>query len=140
MSLILLVFGILMFSKALKTRSQSKKDLPVFLRTRGEVVAIDTIWRRYIKRYSPQVAFKTNQNQVFYFTRRFHSRTNYYRVGQPGEVYYNPQNPNMAGIVGDRVGQLNRVICLVLGVLATFGGVIGGVVELLIYTGRISFK
>ena len=140
MSLILVALGIFLIYTANKTKLQRKRDLAISLKTIGKVVDIETSWGQKSRSYAPKVAFKTNQNQVMVFVSPHSSSFSPYKIGQQVEVYYNPQNPNIAGIVGDSNGQLAGVFGIIIGVFFTIMGLVFVVFELIGYAILIGLK
>ena len=140
MSLIFLALGIWLIYYANKTKSQSATDLANSLKTVGKVIDIETSWGQKSRSYSPKIAFKTNQNQIIVFVSPHSSSFNPYRIGHQVEVYYNPQNPNRAGIVGDSNGQLGSVFSTIIGIFIAIFGAGLAVVELLVYATLIYLK
>jgi hypothetical protein len=140
MSLIFIAIGIWLVYRAIKTKSQIKKDLAICLRTMGKVIDIESSWGQKSRIYSPKIAFQTNQNQMVVFVSPHGASINPYQTGQQVEVYYNPQNPNIAGIVGDSNEQISAVISIVVGIFFTAIGSFFAIFELMIYIGLILFK
>lgn len=136
----LIVFGILIAIAMIWQIWSKKRDLAISLRANGQVVEL--VGRSGHKGrtiYAPRVAFQTAQNQVVYFVSPSASSPSPYCVGHMVEVYYNPQNPNRAGIVNDSVGNFSNILYLTLGIFTMFGGVICSLIGLMIYLGMISF-
>jgi hypothetical protein len=100
LSLIFVVIGIWLIYRARKNKSQIKTNPVNWVRTMGKVVDFETRWGAKFRSFAPEVAFKTNQNQLIRFVSTRFSNSFHYEVGQVVEVYYDSQNPSSAGIVG----------------------------------------
>lgn len=125
-------FGIITINLLLMLKR--KMDLAKAVRTKGRVVQIVSRGRspRHIALWAPRVVFQTAQNESVDFVPSTGSAAPPYRVGDLVDVYYNPTNPNKAGLVYDTAGILFKVIFIVLGLMMIFGGAVGVFVNVMI--------
>ena len=137
MSLIFVVIGIWLIYRARKMKSQRNNDLANSVRTMGKVVDIETRWGSKFRSYAPEIAFKTNQNQLIRFVSPRYTNSIHHQIGQEVEVCYNPQNPNIAGIVGELHGSSTG---FAVGIFLTCMGVGFFMFELLGYVILISLS
>ena len=139
--IMIFIFGLIVVIANIWMIWQRKRDLATSLRAKGQVMEL--VGRSGNKGrtiYAPRVAFQTAQNQMVYFVSPNASSPSPYRAGNIVEVYYNPQNPNKAGLVHDSVGNFLSFLYLTLGILMMLGGAMGGIIALLFQMGLISFK
>jgi len=83
--------------------------------------------------YSPKVAFTTPHGQNVVFVSDYGSSSKTFQANQPIEVFYNPQNPQQAGIKADTSANLLYPLLMITGELVAIGGLFFAIIEALFY-------
>ncbi len=95
-----------------------------------ELVPTSINGRRF---YNPKVAFTTNQGYNVVFVSDYGASWKTFQINQQIEIFYNPQNPQQAGIKSDPSANLLSLALLIIGGAVTVGGLFLAVIEVFVY-------
>jgi hypothetical protein len=102
--IVMLGLGFLIASVSSFRLFQRWRQLKKSLKAHGQVVEIVKVYGGVHAGgwlFAPKVTFQTAQNQVCTFTSETATRPAQYSLGEIVELYYDPQNPQKAGLTGD---------------------------------------
>lgn len=90
--------------------------------------------------YSPKIAFTTHHGQNVVFVSDYGASWKTFQINQSIEIFYNPQNPQQAGIKADPSANLLAPLLMIIGGVAAVGGLVFAVIEVFVYYLMLSAK
>ncbi|MEK7724304.1 MAG: DUF3592 domain-containing protein [Acidobacteriota bacterium] len=121
--LLFIGIGAAIIASVILSKKRSKKALETSLRAIGKVVDYQKTSQKQSIIYLPKITFQTERNEVIEFVSANGLSFKSYQIGDEVEVYYNPNNPDSAGICSEANSDSMSFIAIITGIGMILGGI-----------------